>query len=272
MGEVSTQRADYHVRAIGRALAVFDTFLNVRGRELGVGEVTVKLGLPKATVHRMLVTLADGGYLEQNPVTGKYRLGIRLFQLGYLVHNRAELRLEARPYLERLCAETEESVYLSLLVGIHRVSIDKIDSPHPIRHDVPLGESLPLHAGASGKVLLAYQPPERLDYLLSRLRLEKLSTRTITDPEVLRRELAEIRRRGYACSRDERFVGSTAVAAPIFGLNGEVLAALGLAGPSSRLDEAKTARVVELICNYASEISRRMGCLAQPAEVEQLQS
>jgi DNA-binding IclR family transcriptional regulator len=263
---MGTERTDYHVRAISRALAIFDTFLEVRGRELGVGEVAVKLGLPKATAHRMLVTLADGGYLEQNSLNGKYRLGIRLFQLGFLVHNRAELRLEARPYLERLGAEIGESVYVSLLVGIHRVVIDKVESPHPIRHDIPLGEGLPVHAGASGKVLLAFLPPERLEQILSRLRLEKLSTQTITDPETLRKELAEIRRRGYAFSVDERFVGATGVAAPIFGVTGEVLAALGIAAPSSHLDAAKTLKVVELICGCAAEISRRMGYMAPSAE------
>ncbi|MGE5482650.1 MAG: IclR family transcriptional regulator [Bacteroidota bacterium] len=264
-----TERSDYHVRAISRALTIFDTFLDVRGRALGVGEIAVKIGLPKATVHRMLITLVDGGYLERDLHTEKYRLGLRLFQLGYLVQSRAELRMEARPYLERLGQETQESVYLSLLVGIHRVVIDKVESPLPIRHDITLGESLPVHVGASGKALLAFLAPERLDSILGRLRLEQVTPNTITDPEVLRRELAEVRRRGYAFSSDERFVGSSSVAAPILGVTGEVVASLGVVGPSVRLDPAKTVKVIELIIRYAGDISRRMGYLAPALEAGQ---
>jgi len=224
---------------------------------LGVSELARRLGLAKSTVHRMLTTLLDEGFVQKT-ADDRYRLGLRLYDLGQLVVNSLELREVAHPILEHLRNETGETVHLAVLEVPHVVYVDRFESPSTLRLFVRLGRRMPAHATSSGKCLLAFSPPDALDTVLE-AGLARLAPRTITSGHVLRRALEQVRRDGYACSIDESEPGAASVGAPVFGHDGTVLAAVSVAGPSMRVSPESFPGYARMVQRAALAISAAMG-------------
>jgi DNA-binding IclR family transcriptional regulator len=243
---------------VANALHVLGQF-SYSDRVLGPSELARRLGLAKSVVHRLVTTLAAEGFLEPVP-GGQYRLGIRLYELGSLVVHGLELREVAHPVLERLRNATNETVHLSILDGTEVVYIERMESQATLRLFSRLGTRMPAHATSSGKVMLAFGPPEQVDAVLSS-RLRRLAPRTITTRAGFLDALATVRQAGYAASVEESELGVSSVGAPIFGYEGRVLAALSVAGPSPRLTPDMIPRVAKLTCDAAADISRGMGYL-----------
>ena len=175
-------------------------------------ELSRRSGLPVATVHRLVRELVRWGALERDD-DGTYRVGVRLWEIGSLAPIRAGLRELAIPYMEDLYEATHENVQLAVLDGLDALFVEKISGRDSTPIVTRVGGRLPLHATGVGKVLLAYAPPWVLDGLLAR-GLEALTPRTIVDPAELRRNLDEVRRMGFAYTRDEMTIGSVSVGAP----------------------------------------------------------
>ncbi len=224
---------------------------------LGVSELARRLGLGKSTVHRMLTTLLAEGFVQKT-ADDRYRLGLRLYDLGQLVVNSLELRDVAHPVLEHLRNDSKETVHLAVLEGADVVYLERFESPSTLRLFGRLGRRMPAHAMSSGKCLLAFSSPDGFEAVVA-AGLTRLAPRTITSRNVLARALEQVRRDGYACSIDESEPGVTSVGAPVFGVDGHVIAAVSVAAPSLRLTPEVIPTFAGLVRRAAERISNGMG-------------
>ncbi|MDP9729146.1 IclR family transcriptional regulator [Alicyclobacillus tolerans] len=243
-------------QTLARGLRILDCFVTY-GEELGVAELSNLLHLPRTVVARLVTTLAEHGYLAQNQENKKYRLGMSAYILGMHANREYSLRQMAWPSMQCLAASSGETVSLTMLdeerlVGI---CIASIDSPLPIKLTTRTGSVLPLHRGATRKILLAYASEAIKETVLTQL--QEISQSSPDSVESLKKELLEIRRKGYAYSEEELDDGAFAVAAPILTEKGELLAGIGVAGPIYRKTEESLQRLISLILSSAREIEKR---------------
>jgi IclR family KDG regulon transcriptional repressor len=245
-------------RTVLRAISIVDCF-SLERPELGVREVARRLNLASSTAGRLLATLQKAGVLMRSPRMRTYMLGPRVLGWAGIYTGVLDVRAAAGPILDRLRQATGETAILYVLDGDERVCVERLEGPQNIRAVVRLGERLPIYAGAGGKVLLAFLPPETRRATLARLVLARFTDQTIRNRVRLERELTTISRQGYATSVAERFAGASAVAAPVFGADGAVIAAVNVSGPSDRFSGTRQARCIRLVTRAALEISRAMG-------------
>ncbi|MCS7462132.1 IclR family transcriptional regulator [Paenibacillus doosanensis] len=227
--------------------------------EWGVTELGEHLGLYKSVVHRMLVTLEHRGFVIQNPVTQKYTLGIKLFELGTIVANRMSLRTVAKPIMEKLCESTGETVMLMIIDGLEGICIEKVESSQSVRYTSPLGKRVSLHAGATTKILMANLPPDKINQIISG-GLQKYTEYTIVDPSELLDHLQTIREQGYCISSNDFSLGGMGIAVPIRDHTGEVIAGLSISGLEFRMSKI-TDELLQQCQNAAKLISQRLGAL-----------
>lgn len=242
------------VRNAARLLKQFSN----RERQLGVSELARRLGLSKSTVHRLLVTLTAEHLLEQDPVTGQYRLGIAMHVLGAAVSTRLDLHEAVIPPMERLRNVTGETVHTAVLDGREVVYVERLDSPQTLRLFLEVGRRNYAHLTATGKCLLAHLPPDELDRTLKGWKLEKRTEHSITSHARLREELVAVRKRGYSENRYESELGVISVAAPIRSLGGAVAASVSVAGPDVRMEE-NMARAIQAVQQAAAVASHSLG-------------
>lgn len=239
------------------AARVADVLLQFAGgpKYLGVSEISRNLGLSKAVVYRILQSLVSRDMLAVGPRNLGYRLGSAAVAVGATALARFDARAAARPVLRRLRDETGETTTLSSLVGDQRVYVEQFESPREIKMTVEIGRRFPLHAGASGKVILAHLPEEVRETIITGP-LPSLTERTVHDENQLRQELSDIARDGVAVTVGERQSGSGSVAAPLFGPDHEVLGAISVCGPDYRFTETECRRYQKLVARAATEINR----------------
>jgi DNA-binding IclR family transcriptional regulator len=247
------------VAAVERAMDVLLYFGRTDQPDLGVTEIAAALGLTKAAVHRILTALRSRGLIVLDTTTRRYALGHAAVALGRAYLARTDVRAIAAPELKRLAERARETATLSLRRGDTRLYADQVVPDQELRLEVSLGVPFPLHAGGSSKVFLAFEPDAELDAYLQRRPLDALTDRTITDPGRLRKDLATIRRRGFATSLGERQAGAASVAAPVFDRDGRVVAVLGVAGPALRFKPDPGAAVVGDLLAAARRISAQLG-------------
>jgi DNA-binding IclR family transcriptional regulator len=243
------------------AVATALTILELLGAapELGVSELARKLGMGKSSVHRLLSTLASRGYIEKSSQTARYRLSYQLFAVASSAMNRYGLKETAAPVMEQLAAEVREKVNLGVLERDRVLNIGKVEGPHPIRLHIDAEGGVVAHATGLGKALLSGLEPAELHRRLGGSRLARLTPNTITTLRGLQAELARVRKRGYTLDREECSAGVQAVAAPIRGRDGSVVAALSIAGPTHRLTESRLVALAPKVAAAAAEVSRRLG-------------
>jgi IclR family transcriptional regulator, KDG regulon repressor len=232
--------------------------------EIGISAMARRLGVAKSTVHRLAVTLVSEGLLEQDRENGKYHLGIALFRLGALVRRRMNVSNEARPYLFDLREKTNETVHLALLDGHEIMYVYNLESPHAIRMRSDIGVRKPAHCTAEGQAILAFQPPEVIDAVVA-AGLTPRTANTITSAEKFLKALALVRQRGCAIEDEESETGMVGIAAPIRNDSGEVVAAVGIAGPIMRLAKKTVAGFVPHVIATADQISVRLGYRSRAA-------
>lgn len=226
--------------------------------ELGISALAQRLGLAKSTVHRLASTLIGADMLEQNPETGRYRLGLALLELGALVRRNMDVSNEAKPYLRMLRETTGETVHLAILDHASVFYVTKLESKQAIRMSSEVGARAPVHCTGDGKALLAFQPQEFVDEVIG-YGLPEHTPNTITDPKALRRNLAAIRTRGYAIDNEESELGLRSVAAPIQSESGAVIASLSIAGPVHRISKKTLVSHAREVVKAADAISHRLG-------------
>jgi len=248
----------YQVQVLDRALGILDSLSN-EGPELGPAELSEMLDLHKSTVHRLLMVLERHRLIERRPQNGKYRLGMRLFELGSQAVAQLDLRERAKPYLERVVSETGETAHICILNGDRMLSIVNVESPHTLRTPSTVGQRTPLHCTSVGKTLLAFLPEDEADELITNCELTRYTDRTLTTRMKLKAELKLIRRRGYAMDNGEIEEGLRCLAAPVWDYSGKVIAALSIAGPAFRLTEARIPAVSQVVIDAAKRLSEELG-------------
>lgn len=238
------------VKTINRLVTILDCFSSDRPT-WSLTELCAHLGLPKSTLHRFLTGLEAHGILRRDPGDMRWRLGYRLFTWGSLAVESTGLRHIARPVMHELVDATGETAILTVYGDQEVICIEKVETRHPVRVALQVGNRRPPHAGASSKVLMAFLPPEEIQAIIRDKGLPRLCTYTITDAETLRVELARIREQGYAESCEETDPGAWGVATPIMDRHGGVVAAIGIAGPLSRYSEQAASQAIAL-CRQAA--------------------
>lgn len=259
MSDISDVQKKRTLVSVRRAVTLLRCF-STSQPELGVTELSHKLGVHKSTVSRLLSTLQLDGIVYRNSRTGRYRLGIGLLELAGRVMVHGELRQIARPLLRQLSDSTQETVNLAVLERNESINIEQA-VPHGRRvlGFGWVGRHTPLHASSTGKVLLAFLPEPDLKQVFLEKRAE-FTEHTITDLKTLKAELIKIRNRGYATGLEELEIGLNAVAAPIYDISGGVVAAVSVTGPPSRISvERIESKVADQVVNCAKQISIEIG-------------
>jgi IclR family transcriptional regulator, KDG regulon repressor len=226
--------------------------------EIGISALARRLGLAKSTVHRLAVTLLSEGLLEQDRDSGKYQLGIALFRLGALVRRRMNVSNEARSYLYDLRAKINESVHLAILDGSEIMYVYNLEGTHAIRMRSDIGVRKPAYCTAEGQAILAFAPNDVVERVIA-AGLEPRTAKTITSPEKFVRELGATRQRGCAIEDEESEIGMVCIAAPIRDDSGGVVAAVGVAGPVTRLSKKSIAAFMPHVIATADLVSTRLG-------------
>lgn len=226
-------------------------------RDLGVTELAARLELGKSTVHRLLTTLAEERFIEQDHETGRYRLGIASFELGAAASSPTDLHQAVLMPMSVLRVKTGETVQTSVLDGRQVVYVERLESPNTLRLFLEVGTRNHAHCTGSGKCLLAYLDDRQVDHLLADWDLPAITPHTITDPRRLREALREVRAQGYAHNLHESEVGVVSVAAPIRDASKQVVAALSVAGPAQRM-EPVMAQITQSVVEAAAVASRRV--------------
>ncbi|NLX92167.1 MAG: IclR family transcriptional regulator [Firmicutes bacterium] len=261
-GNVTEEKEGKHVQSLERALNILEVMAR-EGAPISVTELAEKVNLKISTVHRLLSTLSFRGYVEQDPEDNKYKLGLKLLEIGNSVLNHSsDIRTIARPYLEELVEKCNETANLAILDETDVVYIDQVESKNLIivRMFAQVGNRGPVHCTASGKALLAFYPEAKIDEIIEKLEMVKYTNETITDRNHLKKELQRIRQDGYALDWGEREEHVRCIAAPIFNFEGKVIASISISGPSTRITTYYMKNeLVDLIMSTAANISQKMG-------------
>ena len=248
------RQAARRVAAVSRALAVLDAL--AAGGELGTNELARRTGVNASTVSRLLATLSSGRYVEQAP-SGRYRLGVRLVQLGNTVVDRLDLRELAQPGLRALVEATAETATLSVPGEHEAITVDFARSPSSVQGVAQIGRPSVAHATATGKVMLAFGGAT-----LAPGPLHRFTTRTIADPRALARQIEQVRQQGWAETVGEREEDLAAIAAPVFGSRNELAAIVGVQGPTARFDADARAASLASLREVSSGLSTQLGWIA----------
>jgi IclR family KDG regulon transcriptional repressor len=227
---------------------------------LGVRELAASLGFSPSTVQRILGTLRDYSFVDQDSATRQYRLGNIYFQFVHVLRNTYPVTKAAEPFIKELLVRTQETVHLNMIQGMERICVESVESAQNLKGGMPIGEKSPLYAGASSKCLLAFSSNRFSEDYLNRVTLVSLTKDTIVETDRLRRELDRIRAQGYAASLGERTPGLGSLSAPILDRNSSLLAALSLAIPELRFkNQTHRKFCLECLLEIAANLSERMG-------------
>ncbi len=253
----SEARRTRRVQSVDHAIDVLQV-LTEAPAGMGVSAIAQRVGLSKATVHHLLGTLESRRFVVRDPMVAQYRLSWGLYELGAAVARSVDLTRVARQYLDRLAVRTGESVLLGLLDGDSVLYLDRGEAPSGFRVVANAGRRCALHSTASGKVLLAFsRDPHLLQRLVARP-LTRLTRTTITDPNQLRRELAQVRWQGYATCWQEEEIDFCSLAVPVRDDSDAVIASLAIAGPSVRLNAQSIPKDLILLKAAAQMIGAQL--------------
>ena len=222
-------------------------------------ELLAATGWPRSSLYGLLRTMSDRGHLALDDDSGRYRIGLRLWEAGRAFVRAIDLVTVSRPHLERARDLINETVQLAVLDGFENVYVAKVESSHHLRLQSEVGGRLPAYATGLGKVLLAGLPPVEFERRLATVQLQRFTETTITDPDVLRVRLAEIRTRGYGLDEGEYTVGVFCVAVPVLGAGGETVAAISSSVPTVRAVGGTQDQMVEVLTDTAARISADLG-------------
>jgi len=250
------EKARYAAPALEQALKIID-FMSRDGAERGINEVSRELGMSVNMAYRVLIQLANYGYVELS-ATGKYRLSTRLFTIGMRLYSRFDLRLRSRPHLEKLCENTGETCQIQIPDKDRMIILDCITPTADFYLKTVPGSRVYYHANAFGKAILAFMDESEL-YSIIPETLPALTKNTITTRKKLLEELKTIRETGLAYDREEYLTGLYCIGAPVFDVNEKAVASLGVTGITSRLTPERWRRHERKVLKCAELVSRDIG-------------
>ena len=247
---------DHSVQSVDRAVSILQV-LATRGPS-GVTEIAEELGVHKSTVFRLLATLESRGLVEQDTERGRYRIGYTMVELAAGASTVSDLSLLSRPVCQELAATVGDTVNVAIHDGHDVISIDQAIGAAAITSIDWVGRRTPMHATGAGKLFMAHMSADRVAEILAR-GVEKYTPYTIVDPAPLAAALETIRERGYATTSEEHEIGLAVIAAPVRALDGSVIAAVTLSGPTFRINEDTVPALAEQVLAAAAKISWRRG-------------
>lgn len=245
--------------SLERALSILELIAYKAGG-LTNAEISSRLRIATSSTSYILNRLERAGFLQRQPDTGRYEIGIKIVALAHAPLRDMGLRRTAEPVLRRLASQSDASSFVGVLERGHVMIVDKVEKPDLAVIDMDIGVRYPVHSTALGKVLMAHLPENRVELIFNRMPLMKLSPKTIDSKSKLLEDLKKVKKQGYAISDGELFMGIRAIAAPIFGANEEVRAAVSATGFSVAIDDKHMIRAVQAA---AHEISMRLAALEQ---------
>lgn len=245
------------VQSVDRTLDVLEALATRRGAT-GISELSQLVGLHVSTVHRLLATLVDRGYVRQDPESSRYHLGSRIFTLSSAADLHLDLRLVARPYLERMMRASGETANLVTSSDDEVVYLDQVASMHLVKMFTAPGMRAPLYCTGTGKAMLAFRGAEFAERALARP-MKRYTPRTIVTRAALEAELAAIRERGYSVDNEEMEDGVRCLAVPVFDRRGECVGALSVSGPTTRMTAERVEKLAPQARQIAAELSRQLG-------------
>lgn len=246
------------IQSIARAVSILD-HLAGNGNEDSLSNISRTIGLSKSTTYSIIATLEQLGLIQQDQVSARYSLGMKLFELGQVVHSSMDLRKIAVPLLQDLVAKYGETAHLGVLSQGEVVYIDKVNSPHSIGISSQIGGRNPAHCTGVGKMLISALTAAEVEKIIAEKGLKKFTEKTITNSDGLQQHLHKIREQGYAVDDEEIESGLRCVAAPVRNHRREVVAAISLSGPTQRMDTEKLAQIVSGVVATANIISAQLG-------------
>ncbi len=246
------------VQSIDRALTILEVLSNYNDG-LGVTEISQEVGLHKSTVYRLLSTLIYKDYVVQDMETNKYKITLKLFELGSRKVEGMDLLTASQTFTRQLMEVVNEVVHLVVRDGNEIVYIDKVEANNTIRMASTIGKRGPMYSTATGKAILANMPVDQCMDILNNSNIEVRTENTITDINTLKNQLIEIKNIGYAIDDEENEPGVRCVGAPIFNRHGEVEGAISVSGPSNRVTEEKVQAIASEVMKCALQISKEIG-------------
>lgn len=248
----------YQAPAVGKAFQILQ-LISKSSDGLGLSELANALEMSKGTVHGVVSALEDLGALLRDPRTRKFTLGFTLFELGKRAYSQIDLKELARPALEELMKRTNETTYIGVLNGRRITILDVVESREDLKITSPRGSSIPIFAGATGKVILASMAEERCREIIMEKEIPRFTENSITDPERYIAEIEQTRERGYATDYEEYLSGVWAVASPIKGWK-QVPSAIWAVGFKTGLNEEGMEMLIRSTKQAAEEISKKIEC------------
>jgi DNA-binding IclR family transcriptional regulator len=258
LGDIEQERSLAGAQVVDRVVDILETFTWL-GPELGVSDISRALDLKKATTHRLLASLRRRGVVEQDGRSRRYRLGLKLWELGQLATTQVDWLERIRPLLQQLTDRVGETTHLAVLNDGQVLYVDKVESTRSLRMPSQVGRRLPAHCTGVGKALLAFLPEEVVRTLIERRGMPSFTPGTITDPTVLEQELALIRARGYSIDNEEIEEGLVCIGAPVRDHTSRVVAAVSIAGPSSRVRPETIEGHARSVVELAAAMSAALG-------------
>lgn len=254
------EKANYLIQSVSHALDILESFTKTAD-ELGVTELSKRLGLHKNNVFRLLATLEHRGYIEQNSSTENYRLGPKTLQLGATFIEQRECRRQARPVLESLMAASGETAVVAVLRANKVIYMDSVETDKTVRAVSRIGAMLPAHCTAVGKAQLAFLPPAEIERLYPENNLPGLTGKSIRTRDALLAELKAAREKGYALENEECDLDVRSIAVPVRDFSRNVVAAVGIVAPAHRLPDEKLSKggIVQLLVESGGAISAKLG-------------
>lgn len=247
------------VQSIDRVIDILEALAEEKG-VCGITVLSQKTGLHKSTVHRLLNTLLQRGYIEKEPGNDNYQLGMKILFLGSAILDRMDIRRIAKPFLEELSKLTKEVVHLAILDNGETVYIDKVEGTNSsIRMYSQIGKRGPVHCTGVGKVLLSELPDSEVENILFEKGMEKFTENTITDIVAFKAHLQEIRQKGYALDEMEHEEGIRCAAVPIRDLKGRIIASISVSGPIMRFTEDRVNNLISELLKASEDISYQLG-------------
>jgi IclR family KDG regulon transcriptional repressor len=245
-------------QTLARAFAILDCF-NVDQPRLGVRELARQVRMSRSTVGRLLATMCSAGVLNQDPTTRCYMMGPKVLAWSTIYTSGSDIRNRARPALEELHRATHETISLHILDGDERICVDRIESQESLRMTTRVGERLPIHIEASGKIFLAFVSPALRKEIVLRVYKGPSVSRKRQNRKALLDDLKKIQAQGYAVSHGERTAGASCVSAPVFDATGKPIAAITISGPTIRMTDDKVSEYASRVMAAAKEVSHAMG-------------
>lgn len=246
------------LKSVDRAFYILNCFTH-ENPDYSLNELAKKLHVSKGTVHRTLLTAQKRGIIEQNSATGRYQLGMKVFEFGSIVMKRMNLRSVSKPVLEKVSEQTGETTFIVTKDGDEAVCIESVEGHNYIRSFLTVGKRMPLYVGAAPRVLLAYLSNEEIEEFLKRQKIKAWTDYTNTDSMKIWEGIDQIREKGYAVSYEDVTIGAAAVGSPIMNASGEVIGAVSISGLSKNFQGSRLEALTSIIMDASRKISQGMG-------------